>query len=84
MTRILAALFVLIVTSPIDFPLMLIGGEYWPHKPQIDDISPGSWYHKGKGFWSELFRRDAEWWSKFCRFVIWWLSFALCVQMNVL
>lgn len=77
MTHILSALFVLIFTSPIDFPLMLIGGEYWPHKPRLEEISDGSWYHKAKGLWSQSFRDDGEWYSKLCRFIIWWLVFAL-------
>lgn len=71
------AIVVLIFTSPVDFPLMLIGGEIRPHKPRLGEISPGSWYHRAKGFWSQSFRDDGEWTSKFCRFVIWWLIFAL-------
>ena len=73
------ALFVLFITSPVDFPLMIIGGERWPHKLDLTQISDGSWYHKAKGYWAQSFRTDGEWWSKFCRFVIWWLIFALVV-----
>jgi hypothetical protein len=68
----LPAIFVLLVTSPIDFPLMLIGGELWPHKPDLSQISNGSWYHKAKGFWAQSFRDDGEYWSKLARFIIWW------------
>jgi len=74
MTRIFLGLLILIFTSPVDFPLMLIGGEYLPHKPDFTKISEGSWYHKAKGFWSQLFRDDAEWWSKLSRFLVWWLT----------
>lgn len=70
--------FVLIFTSPIDFPLMLLAGEWKPHEPDLTQISEGSWYHKAKGYWAESFRADGEWWSKFCRFVIWWLLLILC------
>lgn len=77
--RILAALFVLIFTSPVDFPLMLIGGEIWPHKPDLSQISDGSWYHKAKGYWAQSFRDDGEWWSKLSRFLVWWQSFFLLI-----
>ena len=71
------ALLILLFTSPIDFPLMILGGEKWPHKPDLDQISPGSWYHKAKGYWAQSFRDDGEYWSKLCRFLVWWLAAVL-------
>lgn len=72
--RVLLGVLALLITSPIDFPLMLIGGEWLPHWPTAWE-SAGSWYHHAKGFWASLYRADGEWWSKFSRFVIWWLTF---------
>jgi len=77
--QVINGLFVLIFTSPVDFILMLIGGEYFPHKPNLDEITEGSWYHKAKGYWAQSFRDDGEWWSKFARFVIWWETFLLAM-----
>jgi len=80
--RVLLGILILLVTSPVDFPLMIIGGEHFPHYPtekDFDEISEGSFYHKAKGFWAEWFRADGEWWSKFSRFAIWWLVFILLV-----
>lgn len=75
------ALLVLVFTSPVDFLLQVFfggkdgKGEPLPHKPDLSRISDGSWYHKAKGYWAESFRTDGEWWSKLCRFIIWWLCF---------
>lgn len=71
------AIVILLFESPLSFPLMLLGGEYLPHPPELEEISEGSWYHKAKGYWAECFRADGEWWAKFCRFVIWWQTFFL-------
>ena len=71
------ALLILLFTSPVDFPLMVLNGERWPHKPDLSRISDGSWYHKAKGVYAEAFRSDGEYYSKLCRFIIWWLCFAL-------
>lgn len=66
------AIFDLLVLSSIDWPLMVLAEGLWPHPPNLDEISPGSWYHKAKGFWSQCYRDDGEWWSKFTRFIAWW------------
>lgn len=72
----LAVALDLLIGSAVDWPLMLYGGEVFPHWPGLDFIrdntSDGSIYHEAKGFWSELVRADGEYWSKFTRFAIWW------------
>lgn len=76
MSRTSDAMLELILGSAVSYPLMLIGGEWRPHQPTEDDyeaISPGNRYHKAKGFWSVWFRKDAEYWQKLTRFLIWWL-----------
>ncbi len=74
-----SALIVLLLTSAVDWPWMVIknaeGDERWPHLPTETDLvedAGSSWYHHGKNYWTELFKRDAEYWSKFVRFVSWW------------
>ena len=67
----------LVFGSPIDFPLMVINGEYLPKYPAPEaflevNTSP---YHLAKNFWAELFRKDPEYWNKLTRFIIWWTAF---------
>jgi len=84
-TRIILGILDLILGSPIDFPLMLLGGEYLPHWPTVwesdtdSEGKPQSRYHHAKGFWSSLYRTDGEWWSKFTRFVIFWLIIGVII-----
>lgn len=73
------AIVVLLFTSPFDFIVIWLGEEHKPHKPDLTQISAGSWYHKAKGYWAQSFRDDGEWWSKFCRFIVWWLLFYIFV-----
>ena len=72
--ELIEAVVVLVFTSPVDFPLMLLGGEWFPHTPDLSEISDGSWYHRGKGYWAQSARDDGEWWSKLSRFLVWWLA----------
>lgn len=74
---ILKALILFIVTGWINWPLMVLWQwEPFPKLPSPQEVetntSDGSFYHKWKGIWSEWFRGDGEWWSKFTLFVIWW------------
>lgn len=79
------ALFVLFFTSPFDAPAQWWFGkkEKWPHPVDLQEISSGSSYHKAKGYWAQSFRDDGEWWSKLCRFIIWWET-ALVLLLGVL
>jgi hypothetical protein len=73
------AIFVLFVSSAWDFPALVFTGEIIPNPPASTDLyEPGSWYHLGKNFWTELIDADPEWWSKLARFVIWWW---LCLKL---
>lgn len=81
MNRFWLGMFSLFITSPVDFPLMLAGGELLPHRPAPVDLErPGNWYHHAKAVWTVLARVDAEWWVKLYRFLIWWLIFAWVIK----
>lgn len=70
------AIPVFLITSPIDFPIMAWRTRALPILPTFDDLNrgrPGSWAHSGKDWWSCAFRADAQYWSKLCRFIVWWL-----------
>lgn len=74
------AIWVGLIMSAIDWPIMAATERWRPHLPSRDDLNrgeSGTPYHSGKDWWTEAFRRDAQWWSKFARFVSWWLTACL-------
>ena len=69
------AIPVLLLTSPIDWPLHLVTDAWLPRLPArtaLDRGRAGSWWHSGKDWWTEAFRADAQYWSKLARFAVWW------------
>lgn len=77
------SIFVMLLTSPIDFPLMLLGHEWKPRLPTeaaLNQGRDGNWHHSGKDWWTEAMRADAEWWSKLARFLVWWLIVILIIH----
>jgi hypothetical protein len=69
------AIPVLLLTSPIDWPIHLITDSWlpkWPSDADLDRGEPGNWHHSGKDWWSVAFRSDAQYWQKLVRFGLWW------------
>jgi len=79
------AMLELLLGSAVSYPLMWLGGERLPHRPREDDYEAISnkgtgfalRYHKAKGYWGVWFKKDAEYWQKLSRFIIFWETFLL-------
>ena len=77
------AMLELVFGSAVSYPLMWLGGERTPHVPTEADyaeISAGSRYHKAKGWFGVWYKKDAEYWQKLTRFLIWWLILIVVIQ----
>ena len=69
------AIPVLLLTSPIDWPLMVVMERalpIFPLRADLDKGRPGGWAHSGKDWFTEAFRKDPQYFSKLARFAVWW------------
>lgn len=69
------AILVLILTSPIDWPWHVWKEQRLPRQPPdlwLERGHAGDWHHEGKDWWTEFFKWNAQYFSKFARFAFWW------------